>query len=265
MTVLRVVRLYFRLLGLHLRAMLEYKSDFWIMAGATILMQVVNVVFLSAIFARIPTLNGWSFWAVVAMFALVAIAEGVGSFFFEGTWRVAEAINTGSLDYLLVRPYPVVLQVTSAEVGVNGLANITTGGIMLGAALSNMDIQWSLPRTLLAVVLLASTVAIRVGINLATNSVSFWLSSPSPLFAMAVHQVGELARFPLSIYPLALKAILGFVLPFAFISTFPVSFLTDTGSMAWLGLLTPLVAAYCVTVALVIFSRGMRRYESAGN
>ncbi|WNV83509.1 ABC-2 family transporter protein [Umezawaea sp. Da 62-37] len=261
----RVVRLYFRFLGVHLRALLEYQSDFWIMAVATVLIQVVNLVFLSAVFARIPTLRGWSFWAVVAMFALMAIAEGVGSFFFEGTWRLAEAINQGSLDYALVRPYPVVLQVTSSEIGVNGLTNIVTGGTMLAAALAHLDVGWSAGLVLLALVLFASAVVIKVAVNLASNSISFWLAGPSPLFAMAVHQVGELARYPLTIFPTALKATLGLVVPFAFITTFPLGFLLGTGTSPWLGLLTPLVAAYCVAVALVTFSRGLRRYESAGN
>jgi ABC-2 type transport system permease protein len=262
---MRMVRLYLRFLGLHLRALLEYESDFWVMAGATVLMQVVNLVFLSAIFARIPTLRGWSFWGVVAMFAIMAIAEGVGSFFFEGTWRLAGLVNRGALDYLLVRPYPVVLQVTGGEIGINGLTNMVTGGAMLGVALSHLDGHWSPARVLLAIVLLISAVTIKVAINVATNSISFWQSSPSPLFAMAIHQVGDLARFPLAIYPLALKAVMGFVIPFAFISVFPVSFLLDMGNATWLGLLTPLVAGYCVTVALTIFARGLRRYESAGN
>ena len=262
---MRVLRLYFRLLGLHLRALAEYRSDFVILAAAVLFMQVVNVVFLSAIFARVPTLNGWSLWAVVAMFALVAITEGIGSLFFEGTWRLPTAVNEGTLDYALIRPYPVVLQVTSAEVGVNGLTNIVIGAIMLATAIAHLHAHWSIARVLFGVVLLLSVIAIKVSVNLATNSVAFWQSSPSPLFAMAIHQVGDLARFPLSIYPLALKAVLGFGIPFAFISSFPLSFLLNTGSTAWLGLLTPLVAVYCIVVALKIFARGLRRYEGAGN
>jgi ABC-2 type transport system permease protein len=260
----RTIRLYLRFLGAHLRALLEYVADFWIMAVATVLMQVVNLVFLSAIFAQVPTLRGWSYWSVVAMFALVAVAEGVGSFFFEGMWRISTAINQGGLDYALVRPYPVVLQVSSSDIGINGLTNMLTGGIMLGVALSRLHIQWSPVRVVVALVLLLSAVAIKVAINLATNSVSFWLSSPNPLFAMAIHQVGDLARFPLGIYPLVLKAALGFVIPFAFITVFPLSFLLGTSS-AWIGLLTPLIAAYCVAVAVLVFQRGLRRYESAGN
>lgn len=261
---MRTVRLYFRLLGAHLRSLLEYESDFWIMMAGTVLMQVVNVAFLAAIFAKVPHINGWSFWAVVAMFAMVAIAEGVGSLFFEGMWNLAWQINQGDLDYMMVRPYPVVLQVSSMQIGINGLSNIVTGGLMLGFAIAHLGVSWSVGRIAVAVVVLLSAVAIKVGINLATNAVSFWMQSPSPLFAFAVHQAGDLARFPLSIYPLALKAALGFALPFAFVSFFPVSYLLGGGS-AWVGLLTPLVAVYCLAVAWFVFARGLRRYESAGN
>jgi len=262
---MRTARLYLRLLGAHFRSLLEYEADFLILAVATVLMQVINIVFLAALFAKVPALNGWTFWSVLMMFGLVALAEGVGSLFFDGMWSLAWQINRGELDYYLVRPYPVVLQSSSARIGINGLSNIVMGAIMIGTGIAHVDIGWNPWLVLLAVVLLISSVVIKLSINLATNAVSFWLTSPTPMFAFALHQVGDLARFPLSIYPVALKAVLGVALPFAFISFFPVAYLLDTGQSRWVGLLTPLVAAYCAGVAVFVFKRGLRRYESAGN
>ncbi|MFI7598053.1 ABC transporter permease [Actinoplanes sp. NPDC049681] len=262
---MRTARLYLRLLGAHFRSMLEYEADFLILAAATVLMQVVNIVFLSALFARVPALHGWTFWSVLVMFGAVAFAEGVGSLFFDGMWSLSWQINRGELDYFLVRPYPVVLQSSSAAIGINGLSNIVMGGLMIGTGLAHADVGWTPWRVLLGVLLLISSVLIKLAINLATNAVSFWLSSPTAMFAFAMHQVGDLARFPLSVYPVALKAALGAVLPFAFISFFPAAYLLDTGQSRWIGLLTPLVAAYCAGAAMVIFKRGLRRYESAGN
>jgi len=260
----RTLWLYRRALGAHLRAALQYEADFWVLVVAAMLMQVVGVVFLGAIFSKIPTLHGWSFWDVVLIYALVTIAEGVGSLFFEGMWSLAWMINQADLDYMMVRPYPVVLQVSSVNIGINGLSNIVTGGLMLGFSLSHLDVAWSAGRVVLGLLVLLSAIAVKVAINLATNAAAFWMQSPSPLFAMAVHQAGDLARFPLSVYPWALKAALGFALPFAFVSFFPVSYLLGQGR-AWVGLLTPLVAVYCLAVAGWIFARGLRRYESAGN
>jgi len=256
--------MYLRMQGIHLRSLLEYEADFWIMVIATVLMQIVNLIFLQALFAKVPSINGWGFWPVVAMFALVAIAEGVGSLMFEGMWKLADLINRGELDYLLVRPFPVWLQVSSNGVGINGASNIITGTIMLIAALTHIDIAWSPGLALVGVLLLISAIVIKVSINLATNAVSFWSASPTPLFAMAVHQVGDLARFPLSVYPLALKLALGIVVPFAFVSFFPIGVITGKVSPL-LSILVPVVAVYCAVVARQTFRRGLRRYESAGN
>jgi ABC-2 type transport system permease protein len=262
---LRNARLYFRLLSTHLRASLEYESDFWLMAFGAAMTQVAGFAFLAAVFSRVPDINGWSFWTVVLLFGMVGLSEGFLNLFFEGMWFMARFKHEGDLDYLLVRPYPVLLQVLSSAVGLNGLGNILTGGAMITAALVNLDVAWSAGMIAIGVMLLVSALATRFGIMVACCSVTFWLEGPGSMFAFSVHQLGDLARFPLAIYPTVLKGLLGVLLPFAFVSFYPVSWLTGEGGTGWLGLLTPLVALYTVGAALWIFRRGLLRYESAGN
>lgn len=261
----RTVRLYRRLLGAHLRAALQYEADFWIMIAAAAMTQVVGVVFLGAIFAKIPHLNGWTFWEVVTVYAMVSLGEGVGSLFFEGTWRMARRINQGELDYLLVRPFPVALQVMGSDVGLNGVGNIVVGGALLGLGVAHSRIEWSVGMVALAIVLLISAIVIKTAISLGTNSGSFWIAGPFSVVGYALHQVGDLARYPVTIYALGVRLVLGVVIPFAFASFFPVALLLDRGEAAKLGLLTPIVAVYCVVAARWVFQRGLRRYESAGN
>jgi len=261
----RVIRLYRRGLGAHLRGLLEYEADFWVLVIAAILMQVVGIVFLSAIFARVPRLNGWSFAEVSLIYAMVVIAEGVGSLFFEGTWRLAARVNHGELDYALVRPYPVILQVMSAEVGLNGFGNLLAGGALLAWGVTHAGIVWNAYSVLLGVVLFVSAVLVKLAINVATNSSAFWLVSPFAIFAYAIHQVGDLARYPITVYSFGIQFAIGAVVPFAFVSFFPVSALLGQARFGWIGLLTPVVAAYCVFVAAWVFRAGLRRYEGAGN
>ncbi|HET9518069.1 MAG TPA: ABC-2 family transporter protein [Actinoplanes sp.] len=258
------VRMYVRLLGTHLRAAVQYEADFWIMIVAAVLSQGVGLAFLGALFSRVPDLNGWLFWQVALMYALVTITEGVGSLLFEGTWRLAGAVNSGELDYVITRPYPIALAVMSSAVGWNGLGNLVLGGAVVAVALPKADLNWSPYLVVMAVVLLISAVIIKLAINLATNAMAFWLQGPNPVFAFAVHQVGELARYPLGIFPAAMRVVLTVALPLAFTSYYPVSYLSGGADRA-LGLATPLVAVCCVGVALVVFRRGLRRYESAGS
>lgn len=260
-----MIRLYRRGLGAHLRAALEYEADFWLLVVAAVLTQAVGLAFLGAVFSRVPHLNGWRFPDVVLIFALVILAEGVGSLFFEGTWRIAWRVNFGELDYLLVRPYPVILQVMSADLGLNGVGNLVSGAALLGWAGSRIDVDWSPALALGATVLFISAVVIKLAISLATNATAFWLSGPFSIFAYAMHQVGDLARYPLTVYALGVRVALTLVIPFGFISFFPASAILRHGEFGWVGWLTPLVALYCVVVAGWVFRRGLRRYESTGS
>lgn len=152
----------------------------------------------------------------------------------------------------------------SIDVGLNGLGNITMGTALLVAAVQQVDVAWSVGKVALAVVLLLSGIAVKIGLNLASNASAFWINAPFSTFAFSLHSLGELARFPITIYALGIRAVITFVLPFAFVSFFPAAAVLGHGSSAWVGLLTPLVAAYCVGMGVWLFRRGLRRYESAG-
>ncbi|MFY1651181.1 ABC transporter permease [Solwaraspora sp. WMMB762] len=270
----RGVRLYRRSLGAHLRSTLEYEADFWILVAGSALTQLVGLAFLGAVFSRVPHVNGWTFAEVVLIYSVVVLSDAVGPLLFEGVWRLPWLVNKGELDYKLVRPYPVVLQVLSDDVGINGLGNLVTGGAMFGWALWRVDVAWTPALIIGGLGLFASGMAVKLSISLATNSSAFWLQSPHSIFAYAVHQIGDLARYPVSVYTFGVRLVLVVGLPFAFVGFFPASAVLGAGGgdavragvgPTWLGWLTPLVAAYCVAVAALIFRSGLRRYESAGN
>ena len=82
---------------------------------------------------------------------------------------------------------------------------------------------------------------------------------------MFVHQLGEFAKYPITIYSVAVQALIVVAIPFAFVSFFPTAFLFGVEAWSLPGLLTPLVALYCLFMAVTIFRVGMRNYESSGH
>ncbi|WP_236145644.1 ABC transporter permease [Verrucosispora sp. SN26_14.1] len=260
---IEAVRIYRRLLGAHLRAVLEYRADAMLTIAAAVLGQLAGLIFVATIFRQVPVLEGWTQWEVLCVCAMVMLAEGVGSLFFEGTWHLSGMVNLGALDYLLVRPYPVILQVTGAAVGVNGLGNVVIGTVLLAGAVGRTDVVWSPVTVLWAVLLLASGLLVKIAVSLATNALTFWLLSPSNSVAVSVHMLGDLARYPLTVYGTGVRALL-VVVPVAFVGYFPAAALLDKGVSTTIGLLTPVVALACALAAWRIFEAGLRRYESAG-
>jgi ABC-2 type transport system permease protein len=261
----RTLWLYRRCLGAHIRAVLEYQSDFWLLVVAGLLGPLFGLAFLGVLFSRIPSIDGWTLPDVVAMYSLISIAEGAGALLIDGAWALPFIINQGELDYALARPYPVVLQLTSGTFGFHGLGSLVTGVPLLVWALSRAGVHWTVPTIALGLVLLVSAIGVKFAIVIASNAVCFWVPGPFTLFAGAVYQVGELARFPITVYGTVLRVVLIGIMPYAFVSFFPATAVLHRGHLAWVGLLTPLVAACCVGLALLMFQSGLRRYESSGH
>jgi ABC-2 type transport system permease protein len=261
----RLVYIYFRCLGQHMKAILAYEADFAILMFSAVLVQIVGLAFIWAIFQRIPSVNGWTFWQVVMMSALVFVTEGVGSLFFEGTWRVSELVYSGKFDQLLLRPISPIVQVLAGAVGFNGLGNIVTGMVLIGISMANSPVQWTPGRLLMFAILILSASTIRVAINLGSAASAFWIRTPWSMVPVFVHQLGDFAKYPITIYSLGVQALIVVAVPFAFISFFPTAYVFGVEAWSLAGLLTPLVAVYCLLMAIVLFRIGLRRYESTGH
>jgi ABC-2 type transport system permease protein len=261
----RLVYIYFRCLGQQMKAILAYEADFAVMLVSAVIVQVAGFLFIWTIFQRIPTINGWTMWQVVMMYALVFVTEGVGSLFFEGTWRLSELVYNGKFDQILVRPVSPIVQVLAGAVGFNGLGNIVTGLVLIVIGILNTPIEWTPGRLLMLVILIASAATIRVAINLGSAASAFWIKAPWSMVPMFVHQLGEFAKYPITIYSVAVQALIVIAVPFAFVSFFPTAFIFGVEAWSIQGFLTPLVAIYSVLMAVWLFRVGLRRYESTGH
>jgi ABC-2 type transport system permease protein len=261
----RLVYLYFRCLGQQMKAILAYEADFVVLLVAAAVVQLAGFLFIWTIFQRIPNINGWTFWQVVMMYALIFITEGVGSLFFEGTWRLSWLVYSGQFDQLLLRPVSPIVQVLAGAVGFNGLGNIVTGGVLMGIALTHVQVEWTVGRVAMLVILVVSAATIRVALNLGTAASAFWIKAPWSMVPMFVHQLGEFAKYPITIYSTAVQLMIVVAIPFAFVSFFPTAYLFGVEAWSLPGLLTPLVAIYCLVMAVWVFRVGLRRYESTGH
>jgi ABC-2 type transport system permease protein len=159
----------------------------------------------------------------------------------------------------------VVLQICSSRFGMNSLGNLAVGGVLAGSALAHLPVRWTPAHALLAPLVFACAMLVKVALLVAANATSFWSTSPYNTFAIGMDHLGNLTRYPLSIYWSGLRAVLSTAVPFAFVGFFPASFILGHGGLAWLGLLTPVAAAYCVLLTLLVFRLGLRRYESTGH
>lgn len=135
---------------------------------------------------------------------------------------------------------------------------------MMGWALFHVDVGWTPWTVVIGLALFVSAGAIHLSSVTITNAAAFWIPGPHPFLAITVHTFEDMVEYPLTIYGAGIRLAYTVLIPFAFITFYPASWLLGRSS-GWAGLLTPLVAIYCVWLARVVFRRGLRRYESSGH
>lgn len=261
----RMLSLYPRIMKQNFNALTGFHADFVIMMVSSALTQLLGIMFLWVVYQQIPEINGWSFWEIAFVYAMVYFTEGFASFFFEGCWSIGLLVNRGELDRMLVRPVPPVFQILTSKIGINGAGNIVIGSIILIQSLRHVSVHWTPLKLLVTLLLLLSAIAIRGAINFVSNSTAFWTHYPSSAVGFMVHSISDFAKYPIMIYSFALQAFITVVIPYAFLSFFPAAYIFNKGFLGYIGLLSPVVALYCCGMAVFIFNRGLKLYESAGN
>ena len=264
------LRFHLRMYGtfqlVHLRTALAYEADFWIGILGVALTHGVGIVFVWALFLRVPQVAGWSLWEVAALYALSIIPRGLTELLCDGQWQLRNLINRGEFDRLLVRPMSPALQVITQFSSIHGVGSVVLGSVVLGRALGELELAWGVGDWLLLALTLLSGTVVMSALNYATNCQGFWDSGSSSSFPFLMQNLAEFAKFPLTLYDQLVRAVLTWVVPFACVSYYPgLVLLGRPEAQPWMAGSAPLAAAGMVAVASIIWRQGLARYQGTGH
>jgi ABC-2 type transport system permease protein len=260
---LHAAGVYRRSIGAYLRSIAEYPADFWVMALSGTSWQLMLFSFLSILFANVKAIAGWDYHQMLVLAGFLAVSWGSTALLWDGIWDTGKLIVEGDMDYRITRPAPVLIQVGSKHVGMQVFGDVTLGLVMMtvgwiGAGISAAAIPLALFLLLCAAIIQASLLTI-------ANAMNFWVKGRTPVVAFMLAELqNEAMRYPLTVFPAAVRFVFTFGLPLAFASFIPVQILTGKLDPWWL-LATPVAAAVTAFLAVLTFRAGLKVYDSAGH
>lgn len=266
MALWRYAAFYFAFLGKTLKSRAADPGDFWIEALSVILYQGLGLAFLSVIFGHVTGLAGWSFGEVLFIFGAFQVVTSLFYLFFPWTlWFSDHYLVRRGLDVILVRPLPPFLQVMAEGAGA-GLSELT--GVVLGAgiiAFASQAIGWQPTITDLALFILALFCGMLIlgGMFTSLAMFGFWAKTTNSA-ATPLMEILEFGQYPLTIYPSWLRWAFTFLLPLGFVAFVPSAMVLGREARTWVGF-GWLWALGIWAFAVLVWRRGLRRYESAGN
>jgi ABC-2 type transport system permease protein len=97
------------------------------------------------------------------------------------------------------------------------------------------------------------------------TSLAFKFVGPYSYTLMIPHTLLQASRYPLSIYPVWVRLILLFLIPYGAFNFLPGSWVMGKMSSPLLALSAPVVAILCAIIAQMAWERGLRQYQSTGS
>ena len=254
-----VARTYLRVGALH---ELQYRVNFWLQLVESVVALGTAIAVIALVFANTEELAGWSLDELLVVLGIhVALGGVIKAVVQPNMLKLVEDVTQGDLDFLLLKPAGSLLLASVRQVAFWKLVDVVVGlGVVaVAVARPGVEISWA---GLLSGALLLGLGAVIVWCFWVLLTVSsFWIIRADHIVELfsGLYQAG---RWPVSIYPLALRIGFTVIVPLAFAVTVPAE--AVTGRLSLLGFATAI--GFTVLLLLVTrwgWGRGLRRYDGA--
>ncbi|MEZ4238774.1 MAG: ABC-2 family transporter protein [Myxococcota bacterium] len=215
------------LVRVSLSAAMQYRADFVMDAVTGVVRAVAAVVPLVLLFDHRDTVAGWTEGEVTLVVGLFFLMQGLLSVLVEpNLGEIVEAIRTGSLDFVLLKPADAQLLVS--------LRRVDPGPVWTLLAALGL-VAWSVARmpppspadVAAAAVLLLAGMAAMYGLWLMAICASFWFVRVDNL-RFLLWAVTDAGRWPLDVFARWVQVGLLVVVPVGLLTTFPAMALRGT-------------------------------------
>jgi ABC-2 type transport system permease protein len=259
---------YLRLLGVQFRASasiaVQYRVEFLVRAVLALFWTAWTLVPILVVYGARTSVAGWSFEEALVVVGWFTLLKGV----LEGAVNpslttVVEHIRKGTLDFVLLKPADAQFLVSTAKFEPARVADLVGGMVVFAVAFHRMGRAPSLRGILLAVVLLACAVAILYSLWILVISAAFVVVKIDNLSFLFV-SIYDAARWPVAVFPGALRLFFTFVVPLAVMTTFPAEALLDRLAPARATVIAAGALLFAV-VSRVVWLRSIARYTSASS
>ncbi len=259
---------YLKLLGIFYKAAiltdLEYRANFVTNVLLSLVRSASTIAAMSIFFLHTDHLGDWSFHEALIVLGLFQLFVGiVDTFITPNVADFTEHIRTGTMDFILTKPLNSQFHASLRRINIWRFVDVLIGLGLILYALAHVSQAPSLDKVLMFVVLALCAAIMLYSLVMLLITSAFWFVQLENVMEL-IFTFYEAGRFPVSIFPAWMRAVLTFVVPIAFITTVPAAVLL--GRLNFEFVLYSIGIAALLFVASAAFWRfAVRHYSSASS
>lgn len=263
---MRYFKLYFTCIKRSVMSRLEYKRDSIISILAFLISNACSLCSIYFILQAIPSLKGYTPAEVGFFYGFSMLPIAIDHLFSDEFWLVAyRRVQLGDMDRHFLRPVPIIFQMFAETFQPDGFGEVIVGITMIVICGLNLQVTVSFGTILVLSIGAIFGAIIITSFKIAISSLAFIFKRSGPLLQI-IYNFTIYAKYPIAIYPYAIRFILIFILPFGLFISLPVdTMLYGTYNPYLLSLIIVGASIAFFTLATFIWTLCARRYESTGS
>ncbi len=238
-----------------------YRLNFILEMLITFIGNILFPLVTILIYANGQSFPGWNFWQVILVQSIFTISSGITMTFFSGIfWDTNRNIKEGTFEVILLKPVNPLFYMLATNFNFQGIAFIA-GGIIMFALSASHTIVLTVSTLLNFILFGTAGISVMLGIELIMSATSFkWVGNSR--IPEIFDSVQQFAKYPMTIFPSAARAVTSFVVPVATIAFFPAAALLQKIETWYY--LTLIPCALFTALGFFLYHKMIKLYESAG-
>jgi ABC-2 type transport system permease protein len=267
--VVAVARSYLLLAGMSVRATMVYRTSFAMLTLSQFFATFIDFAAIIVMFSNVSSLGGFSLAEIALLYGVSSLGIGVADLLAGNCELVGRRVRDGSFDVMLIRPVPALVQVATDNFSLRRLGRICQAVVVLVWSLHSLHIGWTPGKAAMLAVSAVCGVVIFSAVFVLGGAFQFWAHDSAEVSNAFTYGGNYLTQYPLTIYPGEFVKAITFIVPIAFVNWYPVLYVLGRdvpgGLPNVLRFAAPVVALVLSALALIVWNRGMRRYQSTGS
>lgn len=260
---MQVVRVLSALFRINVQQELAYRVNTLVNILTSLVWLGWDIAGLAIIFSNTDAIGGWRIGDIVALLGIFRLINAfMQMIVWPNTEKFNRGIREGSLDYTLLQPVSSQFMISFSRIVVWNVWNIVVGValIIVGLYASGSEAP-SLGSTLAFLLLTTSGGLVIYSLWVVLIALTFWFTKFDNNVTL-MQALMETGRYPATVYPVWLRAIVTFVVPIAVATTVPLQALR--GELEWWQIAFALGAGVVAfLISRVVWRAGVKRYSGA--
>ena len=261
--------LYWEFIKIRIKTAVEYRGQTFITGFSQMIGYGSEFLILWIMVSKFQQMGQWNVYEIMLIYAMNLLGYSLANVFIYRTCHnLAELIRTGDFDGIITKPTNPFMYLCCSGFMYGYWAHVAlTVGLMI-FCFGKLGVSFSLAKILFLLLVIFGSALIQGATQLISYVPTFWVIKSNAI--RSVHRYArDFVQYPLSIYHKSIQILLTFVIPYAFISFYPLQYLLEKDDFLMfhpvVQYLTPAVGILLAFLAYRFWLFGLKHYNSSGS